>query len=105
MAIPVAAQAAQAYSAAGNIGGGGMEPRVNAPAGAGGFADMVKTAAGDAVQTLQQGEAASAAAISGGGNLTEVVTAVSNAETMLQTVVAVRDRVIQAYQDILRMPI
>jgi flagellar hook-basal body complex protein FliE len=37
--------------------------------------------------------------------LTDVVTAVSNAELTLQTVVTIRDRVIQAYQDIIRMPI
>jgi flagellar hook-basal body complex protein FliE len=34
-----------------------------------------------------------------------VVTAVSNAEVTLQTVVAVRDRVVAAYLDILKMPI
>jgi flagellar hook-basal body complex protein FliE len=35
----------------------------------------------------------------------DVVTAVSNAEMTLQTVVAVRDRVLNAYQEIMRMPI
>jgi flagellar hook-basal body complex protein FliE len=44
-------------------------------------------------------------AIAGGGNLTEVVTAVSRAELALQSTVAIRDRVVQAYQDIMRMPI
>jgi flagellar hook-basal body complex protein FliE len=44
-------------------------------------------------------------AISGGGNLTEVVTAVARAELALQSTVAIRDRVVQAYQDIMRMPI
>ncbi len=34
-----------------------------------------------------------------------LVTAVTNAEMALESVVAVRDRVVQAYQDILRMPI
>ena len=34
-----------------------------------------------------------------------VVTAIAAAETQLQTVIAVRDQVIQAYQEILRMPI
>jgi flagellar hook-basal body complex protein FliE len=33
------------------------------------------------------------------------VTAVNNAELALQTIVTVRDKVIQAYQDVLRMPI
>ncbi|MBN8898640.1 MAG: flagellar hook-basal body complex protein FliE, partial [Rhodospirillales bacterium] len=40
-----------------------------------------------------------------GGNLTEVVTALSRAELTLQTATAVRDRVVQAYQDIIKMPI
>jgi flagellar hook-basal body complex protein FliE len=44
-------------------------------------------------------------AIAGGGNLTDVVTAVSKAELSLQTTTAIRDRVVQAYQDIMRMAI
>jgi flagellar hook-basal body complex protein FliE len=40
-----------------------------------------------------------------GGGLTQVVTAVSRAELALQTTVAVRDRVLQAYQDIIKMQI
>ena len=58
-----------------------------------------------AVETLQAGEAATLRAAAGKADITDVVTAVSQAEITLQTVVAVRDRVIQAYQDILRMPI
>ena len=47
------------------------------------------------------------AAVTGGrdGNLIDVVTAVAEAETTLQTVVTVRDKVIAAYQEIMRMPI
>jgi flagellar hook-basal body complex protein FliE len=33
------------------------------------------------------------------------VTAIAAAETQMQTVIAVRDQVISAYQEILRMPI
>ena len=41
-----------------------------------------------------------------GRNRKKVTTiAVTNAEITLQTVVSIRDRVIQAYQEILRMPI
>ena len=47
----------------------------------------------------------SAAAIQNKADLTEVVTAITNAEVTLQTVVAVRDRMISAYQQIMRMPI
>ena len=100
MTITIPQAAAQAYANTGKIGPG-MEPRT----GAGGFADLVKSAADQTVTSLQEGEAASAAAVAGSGNLTDVVTAVSHAEATLQTVIAVRDRVIQAYQDILKMPI
>lgn len=69
------------------------------------FSDLVKQAAQSTVSTMKQGEAASMQAIAGKADLSQVVTAVSNAEVTLQTAVAVRDRVIQAYLDIIRMPI
>ena len=50
-------------------------------------------------------DAKSMQAISGQGNLTDVVTALSRAELSLQTATAVRDRVVQAYQSIMAMPI
>jgi flagellar hook-basal body complex protein FliE len=43
--------------------------------------------------------------VAGGGDPLDVVTAITSAEVTLQTVVAVRDKMIQAYQEILRMPI
>lgn len=76
------------------------------PAGTGGdFGNMLARALKGAVEAGHQADAQSAAAIAGGGNITEVVTAVSKAELALQTTVAIRDRVVQAYQDIMRMPI
>jgi flagellar hook-basal body complex protein FliE len=45
------------------------------------------------------------AVAAGQANIVDVVTAIAAAETQLQTVIAVRDQVIQAYQEILRMPI
>ncbi len=45
------------------------------------------------------------AAAAGKSDIVDVVTAISAAESSLETVVAVRDQVIQAYQEILRMPI
>jgi flagellar hook-basal body complex protein FliE len=75
--------------------------------GAGGpsFADMVQDAVGQGVAATKAGEAATVKAATGEMELIDVITAVANAETTLQTVVAVRDQVIQAYQDIVRMPI
>lgn len=54
---------------------------------------------------LKQSEAQSIDALSGKGNLQQVVEAVTTAELSLQKVTAVRDRVISAYQEIMRMPI
>ncbi len=47
----------------------------------------------------------SAKGIAGTADLREVVTAVTNAEVTLQTALAIRDRVIQAYKDVISMPI
>jgi flagellar hook-basal body complex protein FliE len=78
----------------------------SAAAGApGGFSDAITQALGEAVQTGHNADDQAMKAISGGGNLTEVVTALSHAEVTLQTATAIRDRVVQAYQDIMKMPI
>ena len=45
------------------------------------------------------------AAASGKANMVDLVTAVAESETAIATLVSVRDRVIQAYQTILQMPI
>lgn len=82
----------------------GLEPREGVD-GAASFGEVMRQAAAEAVETVRASEQTSAAAVVGQADLTDVVTAVSNAEMTLQTVVAVRDRVITAYQEILRMPI
>ncbi len=69
------------------------------------FGDALIRALDGVVQAGHAADAQSTAAISGGGTITDVVTAVSKAELALQTTVAIRDRVVQAYQDIMRMPI
>lgn len=69
------------------------------------FEDTLKGFIGDAVQSLKEGERAAAAGAAGKANLQEVVLAVNNAEMMMQTIVAVRDKVINAYQDIIRTTI
>jgi flagellar hook-basal body complex protein FliE len=69
------------------------------------FSALLNNALEGVVATGKQADALSAQAISGHGDITSVVTAVSRAQLALQTTVAVRDRVIQAYQDIIKMPI
>jgi flagellar hook-basal body complex protein FliE len=69
------------------------------------FGTTLQNALADAVATGKDAEAKAAQAIEGGGNITEVVTAISNAQLALQSATAIRDRVVQAYQDIIKMPI
>ena len=71
----------------------------------GGFGDMLQSAIKGAVESQQQGEAASVSAISGKADIGNVVTAVNNAELTLQTVMAVRDKVLAAYTEIMHMAV
>ena len=73
-------------------------------AGGADFGGMVERAVQNVVSTGQAAESQAVTAIAGGGNLTEVVQAVSRAELALQTTTAIRDRVVSAYQEIMRMP-
>lgn len=69
------------------------------------FGQYVDKAARDSLDTMKAGEKMQADAIIGKADLTDVVEAVTNAELTLQTVVALRDRMLTAYQEIMRMPI
>lgn len=71
----------------------------------GDFGATLQRALEGTVNTLHTADSKAAEALTGNGNLTEVVTALSRAELTLQTATAVRDRVVQAYQDIMKMPI
>ena len=101
MAIPIItvtpSAAAQAY---GRIATGGATAT-----GGGDFGGVLQRALGGVVEAGQAAEAKSLQAIAGGGNITDLVSAVSKAELALQTTTAIRDRVVQAYQEIMRMPI
>ena len=99
--------AAAAYRAADAAPGAGLDAAAadGQSAGATGFGAMLQRAVEGAVQIGQQAETQSMQAIAGGGNITEVVTAVAKAQLALQTAVNIRDRVVQAYQQIMSMPI
>jgi flagellar hook-basal body complex protein FliE len=71
----------------------------------GGFADILKSAMGDAMKASKTAETQMANQVQGKAQLVDVVTAVSAAESSLETVMAIRDQVISAYQEIMRMPI
>ena len=69
------------------------------------FGATIERALQGAVQSGHAAETKAKQAIAGEGSLSDVVTALSRAELTLQTATAVRDRVVQAYQDIMKMPI
>lgn len=58
-----------------------------------------------AVNTLKTSESASIAAVAGKASAQEVVRSVMAAEMTVQAVVSIRDRMVSAYQDIMRMAI
>lgn len=95
--------AISAYAKTAASSGAGMEPRD--ASGGSDFLALVKDAAGSAIEAGKQSEAATMQAVSGNADVTQVVTAVANAEVTLQTAIAIRDKVIAAYQDISRMPL
>lgn len=100
-ALQAYAQAAQALS--GGQTGGTQQPPV---AGASeGFGDMVEQQLSGLVDEGRALESAGMDLVQGRADVVDVVTAVAETEVLLETVVTVRDRVIQAYQEILRMPI
>lgn len=88
--------AAQAY---------GRVDRGEVGSGQGDFGATLQRAMQGAIDEFHATDSKVTEALTGGGNLTEVVTALSRAELTLQTATAVRDRVVQAYQDIMKMPI
>jgi flagellar hook-basal body complex protein FliE len=69
------------------------------------FGQVLAQVSGDAVNTLKTGEATSIAGLQGTATVQDVVQAVMSAEQTLQTAIAIRDKVVAAYQEITRMAI
>jgi flagellar hook-basal body complex protein FliE len=103
----VAANAA--YQAANRIGATGTAGALGAAPGAAAdgasFQHALSDAMKNAVAQMRTGESAAGQGAVGQGDIVQVVNAVTAAELTLETVVAIRDRVISAYQDIMKMPI
>ena len=99
--------AAAAYQAIAKIGADATATAGVTPANLPGqsFGDFLSDAVKSSVSTLKGGEVAAMQQTAGQTDIVNVVTAVNNAELTLDTVVAVRDKVIGAYQDIMKMPI
>jgi len=93
----------------GNFLGGVGNPVKSAggamPEGGGGFGELIRDALKSTADASHKAEQISGMAAMGKADVTDIVTAVTNAEVALDTVVSVRDKVINAYQEIMRMPI
>lgn len=70
-----------------------------------GFGDMLRGVVENMSAANINAEQQTISAVAGKGDLVDVVTAVAEAEVTLQTVVTIRDNVITAYQEIMKMPI
>lgn len=97
------ALAASAYASLADLGSGSSSSR-SAVAG-GGFGDMLEQAIAGVADQGRATEARAMEAVSGRGDVVDVVTAVAESELALETLVSVRDKVIAAYEDVMRMPI
>lgn len=86
-----------------NAATGGAAPADNA--GGPSFGDVLKTSLQGAINAQHTSEKVSAASLVGKADMTEVLQAVNNAEIALNTVLAVRDRVVNAYESIMRTQI
>lgn len=70
-----------------------------------GFTSALDNALKGAIQTGKTAETQTATGLSGKGNMSDIATSVEEAKLTLQTVTTVRDRVVQAYQDVMKMTI
>ena len=69
------------------------------------FGQVLKDVIGSVTDTARKSDTQAQAVAAGKANMVDVVTAVAETETAVQTLVSVRDKVIAAYEDILKMPI
>jgi flagellar hook-basal body complex protein FliE len=101
MVAPLAAAKAYAAVQATPLGAGAAATGTTGPD----FGQMVGSAIQEAMKSSRNAETQMTNQVQGKGNLVDVVTAISSAETNLQTVIAIRDQVIASYQQIMNMPI
>ena len=106
MASPTVA--ANAYASLGRMleSGGGIGTGKATDLGGGqSFGAVLKDAIGSVLDAGRKSDAQSLAMASGKSNVMDVVTAVAETDVAVSTLVSVRDREIQAYEDIMKMPI
>lgn len=69
------------------------------------FSEIMARTATDTVETVRQGDRAALAGMNGTLPTQQVVEAIMAMESAVQVTVAIRDRMVEAYQEILRMSV
>jgi len=107
MAVPFSAASAAYGQAQKLISGttGLSNPAEKPTAGGPDFAALVNESLNSVVEAGKTSDKAGLEMISGKGSVVDMVTAVSETELAMQSLVTVRDKVISAYEEIMRMPI
>jgi flagellar hook-basal body complex protein FliE len=103
--MPSITAATQAYASIARLSDAAGLTKAATDAGGGGFASILKDAIVAVNQVGQKADAQAQQMAAGKTNIVDVVTAVAESEVAIDAVVAVRDKVIQAYEDIMKMPI
>lgn len=70
-----------------------------------GFLEALKGTAMDSIQAVNQSETMASSAMHGQASLQEVVQATVKAEVAVETAISIRNKMIESYQEIMRMPI
>ena len=83
--------------------GNATSPKTNPNANA--FGDLVKSSLNSAIDAQYKSEQVSAAALVGNADMTDVIQAINDAEVALNSVMAIRDKVISAYENIIHMAV
>jgi flagellar hook-basal body complex protein FliE len=69
------------------------------------FSELIEQSARNAVETVREGDRAAIAGLRGEISTQEVVEATMEMQSTLQVTIAVRDKVLEAYQEIMRMAV
>lgn len=105
MATPTIAANAYAALAKLNAGGGAQLRTAQGDKGGESFGNFLKDALGGIADLGRKSDGQTQAVAAGKSNMIDVVTAVAETEVAVGALVSVRDRVIQSYEDIMKMPI
>ena len=96
--------AANAYASVARVLDAGIAAK-SPTAGGPSFGEMLKDVIGSVMEGGRQSDAQTTAMAQGKANVMDVVTAVAETDVKVSTLVSVRDKVIQSYEDIMKMAI